>query len=447
MARDKIIYICDSCGNETLRWQGQCPACGEWNSLKEVKSIKGTGSRAENRKIIRPEPLDRIKFSQGNRLKTKISEFDRVLGGGFIKGSVVLLAGEPGIGKSTLLLQVAAKISGKVLYLSGEESEEQIKIRSKRIINKGENIDILPSQNLADLFAVPVNSYSLIIIDSIQTIVDTTIDGQPGGIAQVKGSAHQLKNLAKEKGVPIVLAGQITKEGRVAGPKTLEHLVDTVCYLEGDKYHDQRIIRTIKNRFGSTGEAGIFKMTRAGLEEVTNPSALFLEQRAANAGSAVTVIVEGQRPLLIEVQALTERTVFGYPKRRTQGVTLNRLEMLAAVLSKRAGVNLADKDIYVNIIGGLSTQEPAIDLAIGLAITSSVADQPIADDLVLLGEIGLSGEIRMVNDIERRLREAKKLGFKKALIPPLRERKFVSKQIEIKEVSTLKEAIRITGKS
>jgi len=446
------IYVCDSCGNETLKWQGRCPVCGEWNTLKEVKNphlqqrhgfgLKTEVSFSGSRGTKTPCSLAKVREDRQGRVETGIDEFDRVLGGGFVPGTLVLLGGEPGIGKSTLLLQVASLLNKKVLYASGEESEGQIKIRSKRIARRGGEIDLLSTQNLEDIVTAAKKKYALLVVDSIQTVFDPGIGGQIGGIAQVKGSAYQLQALAKDKDLAVVLVGHITKEGRVAGPKTLEHLVDTVLYLEGDRYHHQRIIRATKNRFGSTGETGIFQMTKAGLEEVKNPSALFLEQRAANAGSAVTAIIEGKRPLLIEVQALTEKSVFGYPKRRAQGITLNRLEMLAAVLSKRTDLNLADKDIYVNIVGGLTIQEPAADLAIVLAIASSVINQPINNKLIGLGEVGLGGEIRMINDLEIRLREAGRLGFKKALISKSKGRKFVSKMISIKQVSTLAEAIK-----
>ncbi len=440
MVKEKIIFICDSCGNETLKWQGRCPACGDWNSLKQFSAPKSKG-RARHRAKT-PRSLAKVKERDDQRYESGIGEFDRVLGGGFVPGTLVLLGGEPGIGKSTLLLQIASLLGKKVLYVSGEESEGQIKIRSRRIVKEDKNIDLLSTQSLDDIISAAKKDYSLLVVDTIQTVFDPEMAGQIGGIAQVKGSAYQLQALAKERGLAVVLIGHITKQGRVAGPKTLEHLVDTVLYLEGDRYHNQRIIRANKNRFGSTGETGIFQMTREGLEEVKNPSALFLEQRTEGPGSAVTAIVEGQRPLLIEAQALTERSVFGYPKRRTQGITLNRLEMLAAVLSKRTNLNLSDKDIYVNIVGGLTVQEPAVDLAICLAIASSVNDKPIEKSLVCLGEVGLAGEIRLISDLELRLREARRLGFKKILVPKLKGRRFVSKRLQIQEISTLAEAIK-----
>jgi len=441
MAKEKIIYVCDSCGNETSKWQGQCPVCKEWNSLSEFK-VPGKHISSGNYTAKTPQSLTKVSENAEKRIKTGIREFDRVLGGGFVLGSIVLFGGEPGIGKSTLQLQVCSMIRKKTLYVSGEESGSQIKIRSKRLGQAEDKIDILSTQNLKDIQDVVGKGYQLLTVDSIQTVFDPDITGQLGGITQVKNAAYQLQALAKENDLTVVIIGHITKEGRVAGPKTLEHLVDTVLYLEGDQYHNQRIIRAVKNRFGSTGETGIFEMTSKGLIEVANPSALFLEQRTADPGSAVTAVVEGKRPLLLEVQALTERSIFGYPKRRAQGINLNRIEMLVAVLSKRTKLNLADKDVYVNIVGGLTIREPASDLAICLAIASSVNDLAIPSDLVAIGEIGLSGEMRLVNDIEVRLKEARRLGFKQAIVPKLRGKKFISKQMKIIEINTLKQALQ-----
>lgn len=439
--KNKTIYVCESCGNEFLNWEGQCPACKNWNTLKEMKQIETSGNKDMERK--KPQPLSKIEKKEKDRFSSKIMEYDRVLGGGIVPGSIVLLAGEPGIGKSTLLLQVAQKVNKKVLYVTGEESKAQLRNRSERVLDEdSENgLDILASQNIDDIRSV-ASQYQLIIVDSIQTIVDPSVNSQPGGVAQVKRAAQALQTIAKTKEIAVIISGQITKEGRVAGPKTLEHLVDTVLYLEGEEFRDQRIVRAIKNRFGSTGEAGIFQMTRNGMEEVKNPSDIFLKNRSGEPGSVVSIIMEGQRPLMIEVQALTERTVFGYPTRRGEGVKKNRIELLSAVLSKRTQIDLSDKDIYVNIIGGMSVEEPSIDLGICLAIISSVLDQPINKKWACLGEVGLSGEIRMVSDLEKRIREAKKMGFEKILIPKIKEKKFTSKKIGIIELGTLKEALK-----
>ncbi len=437
--KDKTVYVCESCGNEFLNWQGQCPACKNWNTLKEVKQIKTPGKEIEKKK---PQALSKIEKKEKDRFSSKIKEFDRVLGGGIVPGSIVLLAGEPGIGKSTLLLQVAQKVNKNVLYVTGEESEAQLKNRSERILTDDSGLDILASQNIDDIRSIATN-YELIVVDSIQTIADPKLNSQPGGVAQVKRTAQALQTIGKTEEIAVVISGQITKEGRVAGPKTLEHLVDTVLYLEGEEFRDQRIIRAIKNRFGSTGEAGIFQMTRNGMEEVKNPSDIFLKNRSGEPGSVVSIIMEGQRPLMIEVQALTERTVFGYPTRRGEGVKKNRIELLSAVLSKRTQIDLSDKDIYVNIIGGLSVEEPSIDLGICLAIISSVLDHSFNEKWACLGEVGLSGEIRMVGDLEKRIREARKMGFEKILIPKIKGKKFTSKEIKIAELGTLKEALKI----
>ncbi len=441
MSKKKTIYICDSCGNESPKWQGQCSACNQWNTIKEFKldSSADKKSSSENK---RPISIEKVKLDQSQRLKSKIGEFNRVLGGGLVPGSVLLLSGQPGIGKSTLLLQFAASLSGKTLYLSGEESESQIKTRYERLGLENSKIDLLSSQDIGDLERALSKDISLIIVDSIQTVYDSSLSQSSGGVAQIKACGYRIARIAKKSNIPIIITGHITKQGRIAGPKSLEHLVDGVFYLEGDSNYNQRVLKAIKNRFGSTGEVGIFKMTRNGLEEVSNPSSIFLSDKlAGETGRTTASIMEGQRSLLIEVQALAERTVFGYPKRRSQGISANRLEVLSAVITNKTSCNLSDRDVYVNIVGGISVDEPSIDLPVCLSIISSVSNKPVNNKMICFGEVGLSGEVRQVSNIENRLREAKKQGYSKALISKTSQ-KFSSKTMEIVSVGTLKEAVK-----
>lgn len=435
----KKVYICDSCGNEFPKWQGQCPGCGDWNRIKEFKVSK-LSSKKGKEKIRRPLKIDKVSVKDKERIRTKLKEFDLVLGGGLVAGSLVLLSGQPGIGKSTILLQVAGGVDGRVIYFSGEESEQQIKARYDRLGLKQKNIELLSSQNINNLEKVASEDLKLIIIDSIQTVFDPNTDQSAGGVAQIKTAGYRLQKIAKEKNIPVIITGHITKQGRIAGPMALEHLVDCVLYLEGDDRYDQRILKSIKNRFGSTGEVGIFRMTKSGMREIDNPSSLFLSD-SKSPGTMKGSIMEGQRPLLIEVQALAERSVFGYPKRRSQGIPASRLEVLAAVISNKTKVNLSDKDIYVSIVGGLSVDEPSIDLAVCLSIISSVGQKACRPDLACFGEVDLSGEIRPVAFSQTRLKEVKKQGFKKVLIAKDKGRTFKSNTLDIITVSTLKEAI------
>jgi DNA repair protein RadA/Sms len=439
MAKNKKIYICESCGNEFPKWQGQCPGCGDWNRIKEFKIDKAKHQGGESSKM--PTKISSISASSKNRLTTNIREFDLVLGGGLVPGSITLLSGQPGIGKSTILIQVASQIKGKVLYLSGEESEDQIKARYDRLgLKEIGDIELLASQDINNLERLISKEVKLIIVDSIQTVYDSNTDRSAGGVAQIKACGYQLQRIAKEKEVSVIVTGHITKQGRIAGPMTLEHLVDTVLYLEGDNRYDQRILKSVKNRFGSTGEVGIFKMTKKGLKEITNPSSIFLSE-SISAGTVKSSIIEGQRPLVVEIQALAEKSVFGYPKRRAQGISANRLEMLAAVVSNKTKVNLSGKDVYVSIVGGLSVDEPSIDLAVCLSVISSAKNRPIDSDLVCFGEIGLSGETRPVAFTEPRLKEIRKQGFNKVLISEVKGKVYKSKSVEIITVGTLKEAV------
>lgn len=450
MTKEKATYICQACGAESLRWSGKCESCGEWNTLIEER--RGNSKYNKNRgEILTPVEFVKGADKKFYRLKTGIMEVDQVLGGGLVPGSVTLLGGEPGIGKSTLALQIGCsklinangKPPGeKVLYISGEESGEQVNMRAQRL-----NIDYLKLCFLAEVnidnIAATIKEMkpALVIIDSVQTILSEEITSLAGSISQLREVAGKLIEIAKNTNIPIIMIGHVTKEGNVAGPKTLEHLVDTVLYLEGDRFHTFRILRSVKNRFGSTNEVGIFEMRKSGLIEVQDPSKIFIEERRPGAsGSVVTSVIEGHRSFLLEIQGLTSKTVFGYPKRTASGYDVNRLQLLIAVLSKRANLRLNDNDIYLNIVGGFRVKEPALDLAVCLAVSSSYLNKPIDSEIIILGEVGLSGEVRNVSQLEKRLKEAQKLGFKRAVVPPTKEKLKVS-NFETIRVKTLNEAI------
>lgn len=438
--KTETIFLCGDCGAEFLKWAGKCEVCGAWNTLKPFSPPKapkvgsprtrgafgfpGAGSKSGSSAVPQASvAFKSINSSAQNRLTTGISELDRVLGGGVVPGSVVLLGGEPGIGKSTLVLQLAGAIKThnqqKVLYLSGEESAEQIKMRADRLKTPMSNLSFLAENDLEiALSTIHQEKPTLAIIDSIQTLASDGIASSAGSVAQVKNAAIALTELAKSTGIPILLIGHVNKAGSVAGPRVLEHLVDCVLYLEGDRFHSFRILRAVKNRFGSTNETGIFTMEKQGLVEVKNPSKLFLEERAVQTpGSVVTAVVEGTRAFLIEVQALTTTTNFGYPKRTASGFDLNRLQLLIAVLQKRARLRLDQSDVYVNIVGGFKIQEPAADLAVALAVASAFKNKAFDPKAVVLGELGLGGEIRSVSQLEKRISQAKKLGFESIFIP------------------------------
>ena len=426
MSKAKSVFVCEQCGHESPKWAGQCPSCQSWNSL--VESVqreaaprgRGAGARApagatQARKLQDIAPTDLI------RIPVPIGELHRVLGGGLVPGSAVLLAGDPGIGKSTLLLQFAialAHADRPVLYVSGEESAGQIRLRASRLGLDPQELYVLAEIGLEDILdAIAQVRPGLVIIDSIQTLVSAELSGVPGSIGQVRECASQLVALAKQTGVTLFLVGHVTKEGSVAGPKTLEHMVDTVLALAGDQHHNYRILKATKNRFGSTNEVGIFAMQEQGLVEVPNPSAAFLAEREPNPGSAIAVPLEGSRPLLVEVQALVTYSPLAVPRRMANGFDQSRLHMLLAVLTKRAGVRLADQDVYVNVVGGLELDEPAVDLAVCLAIASSAADVALPGDLVALGEVGLAGELRSVFKLEERAQEAARRGYNRVLLP------------------------------
>jgi len=418
MPKFKTVYTCKNCSYTSRQWVGQCPECGEWNSFVEdvvsAKESKQGGTSSRN--FDRPVKLSSVSSKPPKRVSTGIDEFDRVLGGGFVPGQVVLLAGEPGVGKSTILTEISKSLRDtNVLYVCGEESAEQIKLRTARMNYDAENLLVL-SENSAEAISSNIEKsegIGLVIIDSIQTLFSEELLGAPGSLVQVRGCSQILTNTAKKVGIPIVLVGHVTKQGVVAGPKVLEHIVDTILYLEGDSQHLFRILRTSKNRFGAVSEVGIFEMEEGGMNEVKNPSELFLKQRDQNSsGSCITVVMEGNRPLLFEVQALTVPTSFGYPRRTSSGFSNNRLQVLIAVLERRAGLNLSNHDVYINIAGGFKVTEYAVDLAVCLAIASSLKDKPIKREIVAFGECGLNGEIRKVSHQGKRSVEAKKLGYK-----------------------------------
>lgn len=421
MGKAKNIYICQSCGFENPRWLGQCPSCNGWNTFEETVVAATTGGfNTKKVSSAKPIALPSVKSKEYQRITSGSSEFDRVLGGGFVPGQVVLLAGDPGIGKSTLLTQIAKNMgSKKILYVCGEESVGQVKVRTDRMGYKAENLYVL-SETDSDIISATLedkSEFSLAIIDSIQTITSTDYVGFAGSVGQVRGGTQKLTNSAKRSGVPIILVGHVTKEGTVAGPKVLEHIVDTVLYLEGDSQHLFRILKTTKNRFGPVSEVGIFEMTESSMTDVLNPSEMFLSEKTNSSGSCISVVMEGYRPILFEIQALTTKTNFGYPKRTTSGYPVNRLQVLLAILQKRCGINLSDQDVYVNVAGGFKVNEYAVDLAVCLAVASSLKEQPLKNDVVAFGEVGLSGEVRNISHQEKRIKEAKKIGYTNVISP------------------------------
>ena len=419
MSKTKIKYICSNCGYESLRWIGKCPECESWNSFTE--EIVETSPRKANlskSKFSYSKILD-ISANEDDRINTGIIEFDRVLGGGIMPGSVILLGGDPGIGKSTIAMQAAASIKEKVLYVTGEESEKQIKLRSSRLNVKSDSFFVQAETELSNILgAIKEIAPSVVIIDSIQTTYRSELENSPGTITQIRECAAMLMEEAKKNHYSVIIIGHVTKEGMIAGPKILEHMVDTVLQFEGESNHSFRILRAQKNRFGSTNEIGVFEMREDGLREVTNPSELFLSEREKQTpGSVVTSSVEGSRPILLEVQALVTPSNFGYPQRVSNGFDQKRLSILLAVLEKRAGVRASVNNVFVNVAGGIRVIEPAVDLAVCVSIASSLIDKVVDNQTIIIGEVGLGGEIRSVGHIEKRIQEAQKLGFKSAIIP------------------------------
>ncbi len=426
MTRSKTQYVCQQCGRAAAKPLGRCPQCGAWNSML-AETVAPPAVRRRSKGAApgsQPVRLSQIEGRADERLQLPIEEFARVLGGGVVPASVVLVGGEPGIGKSTLLLQMAVRMAaaGPVLYVSGEESERQIKARAERLFggqDVSENLYLLTETDLeAIVDAAQRLGPRLMVVDSIQTVYLSEIDSGAGSISQVREAAARLQALAKASGMAIFLIGHVTKEGAIAGPRVLEHIVDTVLYLEGDPFHAYRLLRSVKNRFGATSEVGVFEMQASGMAEVANPSEAFLAERVVHApGSAIAVTVEGTRPLLVEIQGLTSATAFGNPRRTANGVDFNRMLLTIAVLTRRVGLKLAEQDVFVNVVGGLRVEEPAADLAVAMAIASSLQDRAAPADMAFIGEVGLSGEIRAVAQLPARLREAGKLGFRRVIVP------------------------------
>lgn len=442
-AKVRTQFVCQNCGASYPKWTGKCDNCGEWNTLVEqlpVSSGKSAVARSSGH-VLKPQTMRSIATDDTlARLSTGIADLDLVLGGGILPSGVVLLAGQPGIGKSTLLLQVTAHIAGSVpvLYASGEESANQVKLRAERLgASSSEQLNFVASTS-ADDIATTIRSgaYKLVIIDSIQTLSLDEITSAPGSVSQITNSSNVIIRAAKESGAAVVLVGHVTKEGSIAGPKVLEHLVDVVLQFEGDRYGGFKVVRAVKNRYGSTSEAAIFEMGEKGLQVVKNPSAALLAERQNADGSVVMATIEGTRPLLVEIQALVNPTSFGYPKRTASGFDLNRLNLLIAVLERRTKLNLSDKDIYINVVGGLKLADPAADLAVCMAIASASAGRRLDDSIVVFGEVGLGGEVRSVQSADRRVAEAKKLGFTQAIAP-----KYGNKNTFIKGVSDLRQAL------
>lgn len=424
MAKIKTSYICSECGFEAPKWYGKCPSCGEWNTLNEELNSQQTKNSFSNSfsTVNQVLALDDICGENDERIPTKIEEFDRVLGGGIVKGSLVLLSGDPGIGKSTILLQICQNLGSKgqkILYVSGEESANQIKLRAVRIGVTTKNLFILSQTDLATIVeCIKAEKPDIVIIDSIQTMVYEQVNSSAGSITQVRECTNVFMHTAKGLGIPIFIVGHVNKDGAIAGPKVLEHIVDTVLYFEGERNYSYRILRGVKNRFGSTNEIGVFEMTADGLKEVLNPSLMMISGRPKNtSGTCVACVMEGTRPILAEVQGLVCATGFGTPRRMSTGFDYNRMSMLLAVLEKRAGYFFNNMDAYVNVVGGLKLDEPAADLTVALALVSSLKDKAVDDKTIAFGEVGLAGEIRAVNNCEQRIAEAKRLGFERCIIP------------------------------
>ncbi len=446
MSKVKTSFFCQNCGAQYAKWQGQCNSCKEWNTIaeeiiqKEEKSVWKSAS-TETKKASKPLKINEIDSAQEIRMDTCDGELNRVLGGGIVPGSLILLGGEPGIGKSTLLLQISLKLPYKTLYVSGEESQKQIKMRAERITSNTDNCYILTETKTQNIFRqIEAIEPEIVIIDSIQTLHTEYIEASPGSISQIRETTAELIKFAKETNIPVILIGHITKDGNIAGPKILEHMVDTVLQFEGDRNHVYRILRSLKNRFGSTAELGIYEMLGSGLREVSNPSEILISHKDVTlSGTAIASTLEGMRPLMIEIQALVSTAVYGTPQRSTTGYNAKRLNMILAVLEKRAGFRLGTKDVFLNITGGISIDDPAIDLAVVAAILSSNEDIPIGEGYCFAGEVGLSGEIRPVNRVDQRIQEAEKLGFSTIFVSKYNKISLKNTFIKIRLVSKIED--------
>ncbi len=450
MAKIKTVFFCQNCGAQYSKWQGQCTSCKQWNTIAEevvqktsASDWKSAGSNPKTTRTAKPLKISEINTSQEARYNTDDTELNRVLGGGLVPGSLTLLGGEPGIGKSTLLLQISLKLPFKTLYVSGEESQQQIKMRAERITSKTDNCLILTETKTQNIFRqIEETQPDIVIIDSIQTLHSDYIESSAGSISQIRECTTELIKFAKETATPVLLIGHITKDGNIAGPKILEHMVDTVLQFEGDRNHVYRILRALKNRFGSTSEIGIYEMLGSGLREVANPSEILISKKDEElSGTAIASTVEGMRPLMIEIQALVSTAVYGTPQRSATGYNLKRLNMILAVLEKRAGFRLGAKDVFLNITGGISVDDPAIDLAVVTAILSSSEDISIAKDFCFAAEVGLAGEIRPITKVEQRIQEAEKLGFSTIFISKYNKISIQNTQIQIQMVSKIEDVV------
>jgi DNA repair protein RadA/Sms len=454
MAKRKTKFMCQECGYESPKWMGKCPGCGSWNKMVEevekVSTRKGAFAHSEITTVSKPTPITAVEAVNESRIYTDSKELNRVLGGGIVRGSLVLIGGDPGIGKSTLLLQVSSQLALKkhsVLYISGEESLRQTKLRGERLGVSSEKLLLYAETDLEEISkTIETIKPDFVIIDSIQTVFHPDVTSAPGSVSQVRECTGELMRLAKTKGVAIFIVGHVTKEGSIAGPRMLEHMVDTVLYFEGERHHTYRILRAVKNRFGSTNEMGIFEMKESGLIEVENPSEIFLEERSQGAsGSTVVASMEGTRPILVEIQALLSPTSFGNPRRMATGFDHNRVPLLMAVLEKRVGMLLQNQDAYLKVAGGVKLDEPAIDLAIAISIASSFRDKSTRPTDCIIGEVGLTGEVRRVSRIEQRVQEAAKLGFERVILPANNLGGWTGpKGIDLIGVSTVAEALRVT---
>lgn len=451
MAKQSTVFVCSNCGNESSKWFGKCPACNEWNTCYEEKlTTKSGGGKSNSKRAASPVKLNEVKKQDIVRTSTGFAELDRVLGGGLVKGALTLVGGEPGIGKSTLILQICDKVKGegKVLYISGEESADQIKIRADRLGINNDDIVFLGETDIDVIQdAILKINPKLVIIDSIQTMYSDEITSGPGSVSQVREITSRIMKMCKQEAITTIIIGHVTKDGNIAGPRVLEHMVDTVLYLEGERYFSYRILRGVKNRFGSTNEIGMFEMKDIGMCEIDNPSSVLLSERNENtAGSIVVASMEGTRPILVELQALTTTSVFGMARRTANGIDYNRLTLLIAVLEKRAGLPLGNQDVYLNIVGGIRINEPALDLGIVLAASSSFRNIAVPNDTIAIGEVGLTGEVRSVNMIEKRLKEAEKLGFKKCIIPESNKKLLKDEyKLDIIGVKNILEAMKCLG--
>ncbi len=451
MAKNQTVFVCSNCGNESPKWLGKCPACNSWNTFYEEKIVTSKVSGEKKAVSAEVKKLNSVEIEKYSRYKTGYEELDRVLGGGLVQGSLVLLGGEPGIGKSTLILQICDKIkvNGSVLYISGEESATQIKMRADRLNINNENILFL-GETCIETIENTLESVKpdFIIIDSIQTMYSEQLQAAAGSVSQVREITARIMQMCKRKNITTILIGHVTKDGNIAGPRVLEHMVDTVLYLEGERYFSYRILRGVKNRFGSTNEVGLFEMREEGLCEIENPSEILISERDGNpSGSVIVASLEGTRPMLVEIQALLAPTAFGMPRRTGIGVDYNRMALLMAVLEKRAGLHISNYDAYINVVSGIKIDEPAVDLGIALAIASNFKNVPLSKDLVVVGEIGLTGEIRSVNSLEKRVKEAEKMGFKTFVVPESGKKqiKYKTTSINVIGVKTISEALRVCG--